>query len=243
MSAGRDESFVRMKRSPWYALLPVLFAPLRLDAVVTVFGPVPYQKTSDSPFYEGIQGGTLYLEDFEDALLNTPGVSIAGGFPARFPGVDGDDGVLDNRSNGLIWRTHGGSLPEYGDVWSTEIKFESSEEQGYPKYAGLVLPGFSTLSEGFDSYDLFRAYDGLGNDVTGDIRVKMVRLPPSTPSTSTLGNQFIGIYSDNGISKVLLAGTALDHLQYGYAIPEPGSALMLATAGSLVLLRRQRDRQ
>ncbi len=230
-----------MKGFPWFVLLPALLFPPGLKAAVTVFGPAPYQKASDSPFYKGAQVGTLYLEDFEDALLNTPGVSIKNGEPARFPGVDGDDGVLDNRSNGMVWATHSGPLADYGNNFSLEIKFDEMEGQGYPVCAGLVLLGFSTLPEGFEAYYLFRAYDGQGNDVTGDVFVEAVHLPPATPNNSTLGNQFVGIRSDTGISKILLGAARLDHLQYGYAIPEP-SAITLAVLSGLWLPGTRRGR-
>src|SRR5262249_22605979 len=65
------------------------------------FGPTPYLSFQDSPFRSGTFT-YFYLEDFEDHLLNTPGVAAdAGGVtsvifgPGYHDSVDADDGVID----------------------------------------------------------------------------------------------------------------------------------------------------
>jgi hypothetical protein len=130
-------------------------------------------------------------------------------------------------------------IPEYGPQWSTEISFTPTAEQGYPNYAGLALLGYTTLPLDAAAYRLFRAYDGQGNDITGDVRIDLIHLPTSTPLFSTLGDQFVGIYSDNGISKILLSSSRFDHLQYGYTIPEAGVPTLTAIAGLLLLNHRR----
>jgi hypothetical protein len=50
--------------------------------------------------------------------------------------------------------------------------------------------------------------------------------------TSTEGDQFVGIYPDNGISKLLLGPTPFDHLQYGYSIPEASAVMFIGIAGA-----------
>ncbi len=40
-------------------------------------------------------------------------------------------------------------------------------------------------------------YDGLGNDITGDLRIDLLNLPLE-PYNSTAGDQFIGIYFGRG---------------------------------------------
>ena len=42
------------------------------EGSVTFWEEVPYLSAQDSPFYEGIRAGTIFLEDFEDHELNTP---------------------------------------------------------------------------------------------------------------------------------------------------------------------------
>ena len=79
-------------------------------AVSILWDPLPYFSEADSPFYQGILDGTIYLEDFEDQALKTPFVREPDNLPyfgttyrADFPNVsygsvrsvDGDDGVID----------------------------------------------------------------------------------------------------------------------------------------------------
>jgi hypothetical protein len=206
----------------------------------SIFGPVPYHQKSDSPFYPGIRAGTLYFEDFEDGLLNTPGVSVRNGAIGGAQGVDEDDGVLDDRGISQVWLSNRFVIPEYGSPWVIEISFTPTPDQGYPKYAGLALLGFTSLPPDAEAVFLFRAYDGLGNDITGDKQIDLVHLPPGTPLLSTQGDQFVGLYSDNGISKILLAAGKFDHLQYGYSIPESGVTTFTALTGFLLLSRRRR---
>ncbi len=76
-----------------------------LTAAVTVFGPIPYRQRSDSPFYQGILEGNIYLEDFEDGELNTPGVAISdNGRILRDISVDEDDGMLNGMA--VLYRAH-----------------------------------------------------------------------------------------------------------------------------------------
>ena len=90
------------------AILLSLISPT--FAVSILWDPLPYFSEADSPFYQGILDGTIYLEDFEDQALNTPFVrepdnltyfgrtirsfapNIVDGFVRS---VDGDDGTID----------------------------------------------------------------------------------------------------------------------------------------------------
>jgi len=119
---------------------------------------------SKSPFYHGIQNGTIYLEDFEDQELNTPLVVVPSDFGffgttsrAYLPdstfgaiwNVDGDDGRLDGNGFG-------------GDSWigitrccftvSTQMQFDFlPDDQGrYPTYVGLVINGAADFDRTVD---------------------------------------------------------------------------------------------
>lgn len=64
------------------------------------------------------------------------------------------------------------------------------------------------------------------------------------PRQSFLGDtrrhRFFGIHVKSGISRLNIRNVAqIDHLQYGYAIPEPGTGL-LAWTGALLLVGRGR---
>ena len=106
----------------------------------TVYGPVPYASAADNPV-----GGVFrysQLEDFEDSLLNTPGVSASGGMAIASPtraivdSVDGDDGNIDgsgaaghscfsNRLTGITFSFSatalGGSLPTVVGLAFTDV--------------------------------------------------------------------------------------------------------------------------
>ena len=71
-------------------------------AHAALIGPTPYLESSDSPF-DGVSfGAYFHLEDFEDHLLNVPGVTASSGGvtsivfgPAIHDSVDADDGFID----------------------------------------------------------------------------------------------------------------------------------------------------
>ena len=57
----------------------------------------------------------------------------------------------------------------------------------------------------------------------------------------TRRHRFIGAFSDIGIVGLQVTGAdQIDHLQYGYAIPEPSAPLLGLAAALALLLRRQR---
>ena len=109
-------------------------------------------------------------------------------------------------------------------------------------YAGLALIGYVQAQPGVESYSLFSAWDGNGHLVsTPPFRIEDIQVSSFPGLNSTIGDQFFGIYSDTGISRiVILRKRAIDHIQYGWAIPEPGSAVLVLVAGGCGLLVRRR---
>ncbi len=213
-------------------------------AASLIFGPIPYRQRSDSPFYRGIQEGTIVLEDFEDGELNTPGVAISNnGRILRDRSVDEDDGTLDVMGTGSVWVATQGYVPELGEPWFHEITFSPDTERGYPTYVGFALLGYSKPPQAMVQR-LYRGYDGAGTDFTGIVAFDVPHLPAGTLFYSTVGDQFAGIYNDQGISRVIIGGFArtLDHLQYGWAIPEPGTVTLTGAAVALLLAQRRRDK-
>jgi hypothetical protein len=206
------------------------------------YGPTPYRQRSDSPFYAGIQRGTIYLEDFEDRQLNTPYAILTTGRAGIFQGVDEDDGILNERGLNYVWYNTS-AVPGAGAPWTHEIKFSPNPGGQYPLFVGLVLPGHNAESSILDVIRLYQFFDANGNSLSPDpLSMMSPRVPDNTPEESTLGDRFVGAYSELGISRVLLGATArFDHLQYGYSIPEPGSAGLLALAGMALLRRRRRE--
>lgn len=200
---------------------------------------MPYQRRVNSPFFTGIPSGDILVEDFEDQQLNTPGVRMRHGLPDEDQGVDEDDGVFDGMSRNWVWSNDNITFSEAGHVWAHEINFDRDAERDYPRYVGLAMLSFSTFPVGFsDGYRLM-AFDADGNAL--DLFVEAIHLPPSTPYFSTAGTQFIGFHSDDGISRILFSGRILDHLQYGWAVPEPDAAILTGLPAFLLLARRRRS--
>jgi hypothetical protein len=211
-------------------------------AGVTAFGPVHYRGRLDSPFFGGMAAGDIIVEDVEDWRVNTPGLSIVSPHSIdRVGGVDEEDGRLDGaaRFGNLISGPSSREAPIQFD-----IRFEPGPDGRHPLYAGLALIGAVQAQPGVESYSLFSAWDGHGNSVsTQPFRIEDIQFTGNPGPKSTIGDQFFGIYSDTGISRiVILRKRAIDHIQYGWAIPEPGTAVLVLAAGGLVLLRRRRGR-
>jgi len=221
------------------AVLLLLGVPIT-GASAVFFGPVLYQQRSQSPFYPGIDAGTIYLEDFEDFLQNTPNVTIRGGHASpQDHGVDEEDGTVDGLGYSTVWR-HVPLSPDPLEPWNFEITFQPNENGDFPKYAGFALLG-STRPPGAGAfYSLWWAFDAEGNALTPEpLRVDILALEDSH-YFNTKADQFVGLYNEAGIGRILIDRTStFDHLQYGWVIPEPG-VLTLALVTAIAVMGRRR---
>lgn len=228
----------------------VVLAGLSPAATFRVWDPSPYRSELDSPFYPGIQSGSIFLEDFEDGSLNTPFVRDPLTFPqegitfrtqnpnvsdSRVASVDGDDGVLDFEGNlGDSWITYqtGGA----GRRSFFEFEFLPNAEGQYPTYVGFVVTEVAEIDSSVkfeilagDSFDDFergyRPRDWFNGNRRGDVET----------------HRFIGIYAEEGIRQIYGDNVyQVDHLQYGYAIPEASTVLLSLSAITFTLVRRRR---
>ena len=233
-----------------------------VSATTIVYEPTPYFSASDSPFYGGIvdnAGNGIWLEDFEDGQLNTPNVRAINSFPetattlrTRFGdpgptaswGVDGDDGVLDgNGFAGDVWISsdnNGGSRDQL------TFEFLPDAQGRLPTYVGFVIARFSGgissaevdwLDVNGDSiYDTgYRSRDWARDPITGQ------------PMEGLFGgdarlHRFVGLYHEDGIAGLYLEKVdQLDHLQYGFSIPEPSITSLFAFSALGLALRRKRN--
>jgi len=177
-------------------------------------GPTPYKSFADSPFAKGTPTGYFHLEDFENNLLDTPGVtSPAGGvcstfgLPQLIDSVDGDDG---NPSNDDCMSCDGYFDPS--GPQGVEYVFDASVLGGkLPTHAGIV---FTDGGPGSDV--VFTAFDADGNEL-GTIVAKGVADETVYPSFDE--DRFFGIIAPSGVQRIKLTastgGIEADHLQYG----------------------------
>ena len=215
-------------------------------AVATFVTNSPYAQFSDSPFF-GIGNGNpnFYLENFEDGLLNTPGVSAQGGFAVgvspSIDSVDGDDGVFDGNGNA------GHSWYSGGVVTSISFSFNAGDLGQLPTHAGIVWTNVGLTPnppQGVDSIVL-RAFDTNGVSLGG---ILFDNLGDGNVFGGSAEDRFFGAIFAGGISKITITSLGgsgdweVDHLQYGIqAVPVPGAAWLLAPAlFGLAGLRRKR---
>jgi hypothetical protein len=226
---------------------------LGLANAASFLGPSPYVAFDDSvsgagtaisPF-AGSNFSYLYLETFEDHLLNTPGVSysspgavLAVGVtsvvygPSAHDSVDADDGVIDG--SGLL----GDSFFAYEGGYGIRFDFDSPTLGALPTHVGIVW-----TDGGGDI--IFRAF-GPGGALLGGIGpVSDASFPDASQEGETPEDRFFGVSDAGGISAIhiyngVAAGIEVDHLQYGL-VPEPNTALLVgASLLGLVALRRRK---
>jgi hypothetical protein len=182
-----------------------------------------YTSAASSPF-SSIAGSSLKIENFEDGLLNQPGVKANQGF-VKGPGwgtdsVDSDSGPVDG---------FGRSGHSFSTGAKNSVRFNFKTVGGsLPSMAGLVFtdgPANSIIT--------FKAWDAYGN-LLGKIKATLGDL---VNSGQTGEDRFFGVKSTTGISKIQIAsnmgGIEIDHLQfaYGFAVVPIPPAVALGLVG------------
>jgi hypothetical protein len=216
-----------------FAVLVVLVGRVvtSTSSAATLFGPTPYLSEADSPF--DLSQPSFWLEDFEDGLLNTPGVTHING-AVRGPSgltdsVDGDTGAIDGNGNDAhSFLVRPGSL-------GVTFLFDAQALSGLPMYVGIV----STDGHGLDGNpaNTVEFFDENG------LSIATLDDPIQNQDVNTTDDdRFLGIFHSGGISKIRVSnlgtgnrGLEVDHLQYGAPVPEP-STLVLLSMGTLALL-------
>jgi hypothetical protein len=175
--------------------------------------PKGYLGAFDSPF-AGVDFAYFYLEDFEDAMLNTPGVSDTGGRasstfgPGVIDSVDADDGnPADNRCIKVV-----GTCDAWWGGGSLTFTFDAAALGGLPTHAGAVW----TDGGGLVGFEAFGADDKLVYEVKP---FSEDGFPGPNVTSDTSEDRFFGAYAPGGISSIRVYNTAggveVDHLQYG----------------------------
>jgi len=223
-----------------------LFAPAGASALTVTYGPTPYLSAADSPFAPlNIPG--FQLEDFEDGLLNTPGVTATTGGSVIGPqpqadSVDGDAGGVDGSG------ADGHSLLSIPDTSVLTFVFDGAILGGLPTHAGVVWTdvGLLTIPDtalGVDSA-VFEAFDAADELIA---TIGPSALGDGSTFGATAEDRFFGVRHDAGIAKISIRmlnsqDFEVDHLQYGIAaVPLPG-ALLLFAPGVLAVAAYRRER-
>ncbi|NCR38113.1 MAG: PEP-CTERM sorting domain-containing protein [Microcystis aeruginosa S11-01] len=219
------------------------------NAVPIILGPTPYLSFNDSPFKSG-NFNYFYLENFEDGLLNTPGVtaSSASGLPISvYPpdfytdSVDSDDGVIDGNGQ----QGHVLLEPGNGVIGGFNFTFDKNTLGTLPTHAGIVWTDSSYGgSSGTDGTPLtFEAFNAQGSSL-GKIQLGQNQIGDGRFDGTTSDDRFFGVINPEGISKISISQTlinaaiSVDHLQYGSiisqppkSVPEPSNIFSLGLVG------------
>ncbi len=221
-------------------LVFLLAAP---SAKADSIGPTPYLSFGDSPF-NGVGFTYFHLENFEDHLLNTPGVSAsAGGVTSVVFGhgfhdsVDADDGIIDGSS--LL----GDSYYSASGGTGITFTFNTSILGALPTHVGIVwTDGLNPIN--FEAFGPGGASLGMLTGLHAD----------GSHDGQTAEDRFYGFVNAGGISSITIrngagGGIEVDHLQYGLAqvqaVPEPATLILLGTglAGVGAAVRKKRKCQ
>ena len=218
------------------ALSTAVAAGAAQAATATFYGPSTYVSQADAPLHAG-DFDHFYLEDVEDGLVNTLGLSVTGpSFCITNSGCFVGS-LVDSVGNGGD-QTAGHSMWAYGPL---TVTFDEAALGGLPTFAGLVwTDGLNPITfEAFDENGVSlgtRVGDHADGVFTGTL----------------IDDRFYGVTYAGGISKLVISNPPaieIDHIQYGLndvggggGVPEPSAwALMLAGFGLAgAMLRRTR---
>ena len=213
-------------------LMLAVAAPV-VNAAPVFLGPTSYFAFADSPF-SSLGFGYFHLENFEDSLLNTPGVVASAGTPTGPGGltdsVDADDGSIDGSG------TNGHSIFGSGAIGIT-FTFDAGTLGSLPTHVGIVWTDGAITNE-----VTFEAFDSIGASL-GTIVAPGIGDSSFTGGTSE--DRFFGVIDPLGISAIHIfnsvmsgggTGIEVDHLQYGVALVPVPAAVWLFGSGLLGLI-------
>lgn len=223
-------------------------------AAPILLGPTPYLSFNDSPFAVG-SFAYFHLEDFEDGVLNTPGVSLSVTSlhtsvtpPSMFTdSVDADDGSIDGSGQGGH-SLYLGNLETAPGPSSATFTFDATSLGALPTHVGIVWTdvGFSTNPLYGFGLVTFEAFDASASSLGIIGPTAVGGLAPE----KTAEDRFFGVTNPSGISKIIISMNShdweMDHLQYGrdvVPVPEPSTWLLftsgLAMTGMILWKKRR----
>ena len=203
----------------------------------TIFRVEHYVAHSLSPFAAGIVSGDILFNNFEPGSLGrimpgltmpSPQYTINNGFS-----IDEDDGAVEGGASGNTLRSRTTSGPNF------VFNFTPDAQGRLPRYFGIAFPTEVIAdTPPFKHEEIIGAKDAFGVSIFTNYVFPTPEGPPFS-SQSSIWNIFFGFYNEAGISQVTLENAVwVDHLQFGYNVPEP-SWLWVPAVFALGLRRRR----
>jgi len=206
-----------------------------------LLGPSAYTSTADSPFSPFAGFNYFHLENFDDHLLNTPGVTVSPGVAtAANSGFNGS--IIDQV--GLAGGCPAGGVAVACDTLfgngatGLTFTFSAGVLGALPDAAGVVwTDGAGTIT--FEAFDENGVSLGqlVGDHADGSFNGTIV------------DDRFYGVTHSGGISRIFISnssgGIEVDDLQYGRraainGVPEPGGLALLGLSFALLAAARRR---
>jgi hypothetical protein len=174
----------------------------------TFLGPTPYRSEAHSPFVSFLGSSYFYLENFEDGLFNTPGVSSTSTnitLPAQdqTDSVDADDGNIDGF--GKFGRNLQGTASS-----GITFTFDPIVLGSLPTRVGIVWTDGAQ-----DGTTTFEAFDAAGVS----LGTRTGTHADNNFSGGTEEDHFYGVIYAGGVSQINIRHSGVgdmevDHLQY-----------------------------
>lgn len=237
-----------------YVLAATVLGCLGSSADATIFVVDNYRSRADNPFWNNPALGTVYLDDFEPPnspgfpgnVLITPHATGWNGsiVSSPFRGVEEDSAASDpDEGLGYYWTDSVIIGDTLKDPPGIHFDFTPDADGRFPDYCGAVMLGKYDSANTGQLFNSIFVYDKDGNEVTGGLWQipKPLLSDPVPENPADYFSHFEGIYVPGGISRIQFRDfIEIDHLTYGYSVPEP-SGWALASTGLLVQLRRRRN--
>lgn len=219
-----------MKTNPRFAAVAALtlaLGPWSAASHADILGPTPYLGVADSPF-AGLPG--FQLEDFEDGLLNLPGVTASAGWIVSGPSVFSDS--VDGGAAGHAFYSSGSQT-------SLTFTFDAAALGGHlPTHVGLVWTDVGNVFAGSTGFGdvTFTAFDAADLQIGPPLSVSV---GDGTAFSSAAEDRFFGVSHAAGVKRITMSmGNSVDwevdHLQYTMAVPEPSTYALLGLGALLI---------